>query len=110
MERSLAELAYEEIDYQKVKQNLILDFCLGKEFENRQKGYAFVVDVFNKMPQLGLYKISKYSSRCDIISNQPPREMLEKAVAEQGGNLERSAMYDINNELRQWVEENLLCD
>lgn len=110
MERSLAELAYDDIDYNKVKQNLIIDFCLGKEFESRQKGYSFVVDVFDKKPQLGLYKISKYSSRCDIIGNQPPREMLEKAIAEQGGNLEKSTMYEINNELRQWIEGNLLCD
>jgi len=110
MERSLLALAYEDIDYNKVKQNLILDFCLNKEFENRQKGYAFVVDVYNKTPKLALYKVSKYSSRCDIIDRQPPRELLDKALAEQGGNLERSAMYDINNELRRWIEENLLCD
>lgn len=110
MERSLAELAYEEIDYDNVKQNLIIDFCLGKEFECRQKGYAFVIDVYDKKSKLGLYKVSKYSSRCDIIGNQPPPEMLEKAIAEQGGNLEKSTMYDINDELRQWIEENLLCD
>ena len=102
-----------DTDFEKVKQNLIQDFCLAKEskdFETRQKGYAFVIDVFNKNPQLALYKVSKYSSSCDILSQQPPREMLVKAVEEQGGTLENSAVFDINGELRQWVEDNLLCD
>lgn len=105
-------MAFDESDFNKVKENLIQDFCLAKESKNlecRQKGYAFVIDVYDKNPQLALYKVSKYSSRCDILEKQPSREMLVKAVEEQGGTLNNSNIYDINGELRQWVEENLLC-
>jgi len=48
--------------WREIENKIIWDFNVGNEFKNRREGYAFVVDVYEGIPKLSLYKIKKYSS------------------------------------------------
>lgn len=86
------------------------DFQLENEFVNphRQSGYTFVIDQYEAEPQLALYRIGPYSSHTDPLERQPPRELLAKALQELHVSPEADGIYRINQELRSWIEQNLL--
>lgn len=90
------------------EEHIIWDFCLEEEFKNRQVGCSFVIDVNDQKPQLSLYIMKKRLSKSETLAQQPPREMLVRAVEETGASLQRDCLYDINDEIRQWIKENLL--
>lgn len=73
-------------------------------------GYAFVIDVCDKNPVLAIYMIKKHLSKTQPLLDQPPREMMIKAVEEQGGNINHDCLFDINSELRNWLEENIFSN
>lgn len=83
------------------------DFKVGDEFKKAIEGYAFIVDVIEGVPRLSLYKIKKYSCESSPTKVQPPEEMLAAAVIRQGGDPEREGLYNIDTDLRIWIEENL---
>ncbi|MCL6638956.1 MAG: hypothetical protein K6T80_04635 [Firmicutes bacterium] len=93
-----------------VKKNLNWDFDVNKESLSlkRDAFFAFVIDVWEGRPQLVLYTVKRNGSTTDELEINPPREMLVKAVEEQGGSLKRSCLYNINAEIRGWIEKNLL--
>ena len=95
---------------EEVKKNVNWDFDVNKETYclKRDTFLAFVLDVFDGVPQLVLYTVKKNGSTTDELEINPPREMLVKAVEEQGGNLKKSCLYNINGEIRAWIEQNLL--
>lgn len=83
------------------------DFRIGDEFKNNLEGYAFIVDVFEGVPRLALYKIKKYSCESSPTKVQPPREMLAAALARQGGDLKKGGLFQIDGEIKDWIRENL---
>jgi len=94
-----------------IKGNILWDFRLEDEFKGeRHNGYAFVVDVCDKKPRLALYMIKDRLSKTQTLQDkqQPPEEMMFRVVEEQGGNMNLDDLYNINEELRNWVENNLL--
>jgi len=98
-------------DMEKVKRRLMWDFRVEDEsanFMERRTGYAFVVDVAFGEPRLSLYHITRFGSKCDDLDQQPPNELLLKALVEQGATLGRDGIYNINQELRLWIEEHIL--
>jgi hypothetical protein len=87
------------------------DFRLEDEavlFQQRRTGYAFIIDVLDGTPRLALYHVTRFGSKTEYFDKQPPQEMLVKALAEQGANTNQDGLYNINQELRVWAEENLL--
>lgn len=96
--------------FQEIKDHVLWDFRLENEFKGeRRHGYAFVVDVCDGTPRLAIYMIKERLSKTQTLleKHQPPREMLVRAVEEEGGNLNRDCLYNINAEIRDWLEENL---
>ncbi|HBX24662.1 MAG TPA: hypothetical protein DEF34_13675 [Desulfotomaculum sp.] len=97
--------------YQEIKDNILWDFRLEDEFKGeRHSGYAFVVDVCDKKPRLALYMMKDRLSKTQTLQDkqQPPEEMMVRAVEEQGANMNLDSLYNINGDLRNWVENNLL--
>lgn len=93
-----------------LKGHIQWDFQLENEFVNphRQPGYTFVIDQYDAVVQLALYRIGPYSSHTDPLEMQPPRELLAKALQELHVSSEADGIYKINRELRSWIENNLL--
>ncbi|SHE38654.1 DVU0772 family protein [Desulforamulus putei] len=83
------------------------DYDFEKEFQNREKGYTFVIDAWES-PKLALYKFTPFGIKCDHTEIQPPVEMLEAAMQAQKETRER--IYKINQEIREWIEKNLLAE
>ncbi|MBE0465708.1 MAG: hypothetical protein IBX71_00570 [Candidatus Desulforudis sp.] len=87
------------------------DFRLEDEavlFRERRAGYAFIIDVLGGTPQLALYHVTRFGSKTEYFGNQPPREMLIGALAEQGAGADSDGLYNINPELRLWIEQNII--
>lgn len=104
-------MQYVKIDFEKVKRRLMWDFRLEDEsnlFGERRTGYAFVIDIMDGVPRLAVYHVTRFGSKSDFSAYQPPREMLDKALAEQGITTNQDGLYNINGELRNWIEENIL--
>lgn len=102
------ELKERQINVKEIKDQILWDFDLKNEFKNRPKGFAFVIDVYDKTPRLALYKVSAFISQTKPVDKQPPREMMVRAVEEQGGSLEDCDLFNVNEEIKNWVKENLL--
>ena len=91
-----------------IKTRLVWDFNVDKEFTNRKKGYGFLIDLRDCKPCLVLYKMGKYISTSHNCPQQPPKELLLEALKEKGANPEKSGLYNINQNLQCWIEENIL--
>ena len=93
-----------------VKDAVIWDFDLKDEFNNRSVGFGFVIDVCNGLPSLALYRMKKRLSNSTTLQQeqQPPRELLEKALLDQGFIKPKDNIYPITSEVRKWIEDNLL--
>lgn len=102
------ELKESAVSIKEIKHKILWDFDLKNEFKNKQRGFAFVIDVYDKTPQLVLYKVGGFMSQTKPIEKQPPREMLVRAVEEQGGSLDDSDLFNASEEVKSWVKENLL--
>jgi len=96
------------VNLNEIKDKILWDFKLKDEFKNRPRGFAFVIDVYDNNPRLALYKLGPMLSSTKKVDRQPPREMLVRAVEEQGGSLEDSNLFDASEEVKNWVKENLL--
>lgn len=98
------------MDVEKVRQNLNWDYDIDHEQANinRSLCYTFAVDVYENTPSLVLYTVKRNGSVTGDLEKQPPREMLVRAVEEQGGSLNSSKLYRVNAEIRRWIEENIL--
>ena len=91
------------------RENILWDFDLNSEFRGQRKtGFGFVIDVLEGTPKLARYQMRVNYSASTTLDTQPPRDMLVRAVYEQGGQLEEENLYQINQELQTWVEQNLL--
>lgn len=93
-----------------IKDEILWDYDIANDgkFGSTTKGFAFVIDVYDKKPRLALEKISAFVSSTVLLEDQPPQEMLVKAIKEQGGDLNKSALYNTNEEIKEWVKQNLL--
>lgn len=91
-----------------IKDDIIWDFNLQEEFNNRCVGYGFVIDVCDGVPRLALYRMKKRLSDTNILQQQPARELLDKALQDQGYTKPRDNIYQITGDVRQWIEDNLL--
>jgi len=76
----------------------------------KREGYAFVVDVYEGIPKLSLYKIKKYSSECNPIRKQPDQKLLYQALEKQGVKIIRGGIFSIDSELQGWIRDNLFKD
>lgn len=96
--------------FEEIKDHILWDFRLENENKERKMGYAFVIDIFEKTPQLALYIVKKHLSKTQTLQEdqQPPREMLLKALEEQNVDFKYDNIYNINDQIRQWVKENLI--
>jgi hypothetical protein len=83
------------------------DYDFEKSFQTRDKGYTFVIDTWES-PKLALYKFTPFGVKCDHTDIQPPLEMLEDAINSQNESKEK--LYRINQELRTWIEANILTE
>ncbi|AEG60421.1 DVU0772 family protein [Desulforamulus ruminis] len=83
------------------------DYDFNNEFKNRERGYTFVIDVWECKPKLALYKFTPFGVKCDHLDQQPPEEMLQSALREQTENAQ-DGIYKISPELRSWIEKNVL--
>lgn len=101
-----------ELDLEKIKERLDWDFDLKNEFKNRgfrkEACYTFVIDVWRGVVQVMLYRVALNGSETVEIDKQPPMEMIEKALAEQGGSIKKDGIYNVNREIREWLEANVL--
>ncbi|MTI85548.1 MAG: hypothetical protein FH756_17045 [Firmicutes bacterium] len=106
----MRETEYKEptMDLAKIEDKLLWDFKLAEEFTNRKKGFAFVIDVYSKNPQLTLYKVGDMLSSTKFLPKQPPVEMMVRAVQEQGGSLDDNNLFDATDEVKSWIKENLM--
>ncbi|SFQ94910.1 DVU0772 family protein [Desulfoscipio geothermicus] len=95
--------------FQEIREQILWDFRLENENKDRRLGYAFVIDVFEQTPRLALYIVKKHLSKTQTMQeeHQPPREMLLKALEEQNVNLKYDNIYDINEEIRHWLEQHI---
>ncbi|KJS14940.1 MAG: hypothetical protein VR69_15860 [Peptococcaceae bacterium BRH_c4b] len=91
-----------------IKDGVIWDFDLKDEFNNRSVGFGFVIDVCDGVPRLALYRMKKRLSDSNILQQQPDRELLDKALQDQGLTKLRDNLYPITGDVRKWIEENLL--
>lgn len=99
--------------FKEIKDSVLWDFRLEDEFKGpRKNGYAFVIDVCDQQPRVAIYMIKERLSKTQTLLEkfQPPRDMLVRSVEEMGGNLNREALYNINSEVREWLEKNLFGD
>lgn len=99
--------------FQEIKDNILWDFRLEDEFKGeRRNGYSFVVDVCDSVPRLAIYMMKDRLSKTQTLkeAHQPPRDMLVRAVEQAGGNMKLDNVYNINSEIRLWLEENLFRD
>lgn len=94
--------------WQEIESRIIWGFKVGEEFKVYQDGYAFVIDVYDCMPKLALYKIKRYSSESNPVKIQPPAEMLSRCVKEQGGDMKKGGLFSINPEIENWIRLNLI--
>jgi len=93
--------------FAEIKNSILWDFQLENEFKNRRRGYAFVIDVCDEIPLLAIYVIKDNVSKTQVMQEQPPRELMIKAVEEQGGNIKQDHLFNINGEIRRWREDNI---
>jgi len=93
--------------FDQIKDDILWDFRLEEEFKNRRMGYAFVIDVCDQNPVLSIYLIKEHLSKTQPLLDQPPKELLIKAIAEQGGSLNQDNLFNINSDIRSWLEENI---
>ncbi|MEG6522049.1 DVU0772 family protein [Desulfotomaculum sp. 1211_IL3151] len=82
------------------------DYNFKNEFNNREKKCTFVIDAWGGAPILSLYKYTRFGINCSSLEKQPPLAMLETAIKEQEKSADK--MYKINQEIREWIEENNL--
>lgn len=104
-------MEYVKIDFERIKHRVMWDFRVEDEailFKERRTGVAFIVDVLDGIPRLALYRVTRYGSKSDFVEHQPPQELLEKALTEQGANPKQDGLYNSNQELRLWIEQNIL--
>lgn len=101
-----------DLDLDKIKERLEWDYDLKNEFTNRkfrkQGCFTFVIDVWRGVTQVMLYRVAVNGSETVEIDKQPPLEMIEKALAEQGISPKKDGVYNVNQELREWLEANVL--
>lgn len=101
-----------ERDWCKIKERLNWDFNVKKEFFDRklrtQAGFAFVIDVWDGEVNVMLYRIAMNGSETLDIEKQPPAEMIEKALEEQGGSCKKNGLYNITPEIKAWLETNII--
>lgn len=101
-----------EVDLEKVRERLTWDFDVKNEFKDRefrkQAGFTFVIDVWSGEPKVTLYRIALNGSESIDLYKQPPEEMIVKAIEEQGGSPKKDGLYNINAEIRSWLEANIL--
>ncbi|MDO7786080.1 DVU0772 family protein [Desulforamulus aquiferis] len=83
------------------------DYDLNNDFKKKEKGYTFVIDVWEAKPKLALYKFTPFMTKCDYLEKQPPLEMMMNALEEQGTN-GSDGVFKINPTLRNWIESNIL--
>ncbi|ABO50327.1 hypothetical protein Dred_1802 [Desulforamulus reducens MI-1] len=83
------------------------DYNFENEFKHRDKGYTFVIDAWES-PKLSLYKFTPFGIKCDHLETQPPQEMLVAAI--QGQEVSKEKVYRINQEIKSWIEKNILKD
>ncbi|MCL6635241.1 MAG: hypothetical protein K6T29_05670 [Peptococcaceae bacterium] len=106
-------MEFAPVDMEKVKERLTWDFDVKNEFKNREfrkeAGFTFVIDVWCGEPKVALYRIALNGSESIEIDRQPPLAMIVKAIEEQGGSPQKDGLYNINRELRTWIEENILA-
>jgi len=96
-------------DYSHVKHNLRWDLNLATEFQGKRPlGYSFVIDVLEGIPRLALYHMKINCSISTTVTTQPSRQLLLKALYNQGWHCGQDGLYQINEELRCWIQENLL--
>lgn len=81
------------------------DYDFKNEFDKREKKCTFVIDAWES-PKLSLYKYTPFGINCSPLEQQPPLAMLETAIKEQEKPADK--MYRINQEIREWIEENNL--
>lgn len=95
---------------QNIKNNLLWDFSLEQEFSKtpRKTGYTFVIDQFAATPRLALYRVGPFSSHTEHLEQQPPKELLVKVLGEQCIDPSVDGLFMINQELRDWIENNIL--
>lgn len=105
-------MQWAEVDLEKVKERLTWDFDVNNEFKNKEfrkkAGFTFVIDVWNGIQKVTLYRIALNGSESIDIDKQPPKEMIVKAIEEQGGSPKKDGLYNMNQEVRAWIEENVL--
>ncbi len=101
-----------EVDLEKVRERLTWDFDVKNEFKDREfrkrAGFTFVIDVWCGEPKVTLYRIALNGSESIDLYTQPPEEMIIKAIEGQGGSAKKDGLYNINAEIRAWVEANIL--
>ena len=88
---------------------IVWNFKFEDEIKPNKSGYTFVIDVFNHHAMLALYRFSQYGCKSEILSEQPPLELLTNALKEQGNGVLIDGLYYINEDLRQWIENNILA-
>ncbi|GAB6180961.1 hypothetical protein JCM14036_22800 [Desulfotomaculum defluvii] len=91
----------------KLKELIDWDYDFKNEFQNRVKKVTFVIDAWES-PKLAIYKVTPFGINCNHLGEQPPLEMLEAAIKEQ--EVTKEKMYKINQELKVWIENNILND
>ncbi len=96
------------MDLEKVKKRLDWEHKFDSEFKTRESGYTFVIDVINRQPMVSLYRFSPYITKSEPLEQQPPLDMLNEALADQGNEALKDGVFYINEKIRSWIEENIL--
>ncbi|MFZ5644253.1 MAG: DVU0772 family protein [Bacillota bacterium] len=93
--------------WKELEDRIAWDFNIGDEFKKNMDGrYAFIIDIYEESVKLALYKMKKYSCESNPIKQQPPKEMILKAVQDKCTDYVRGGMYDIDEDLKTWIRKN----
>lgn len=99
----------ESFDLSQVEENICWEVDLEREFMRpRRTGYSFVIDLCDGIPRLALYRMKINHSTSTTLDRQPPRGLLVKAITSRDGSMSSDNIYPIDNEVRKWIEQNLL--
>ncbi|MTI80913.1 MAG: hypothetical protein FH758_08520 [Firmicutes bacterium] len=93
------------MDIRSIQDKIQWEFNLYNEFTRpRRKGFSFVIDVYEGRPHLALYRIGLNCSSTEILDEQPPTIMLVEALIPQAGMVIKDGLYQIDENIREWIE------
>lgn len=96
------------MDLNKIKDRIIWDFKFEDEFKTRDTGYTFIIDVLNGKSIVALYRFTPFGIKSEPLENQPPGDMVNAALIQQGNDNMKDGLYYIDEDIKKWIQEHVI--